>query len=67
MITKIIKLTVAITILFVNYVSAQSVSGKVIDNSSKEPLSGVSIKVVGSSAGVTTDENGAFTIKAGPQ
>lgn len=67
MITKIIKLTIAIVIVFVNNLSAQSISGKVIDNTSKEPLSGVSIKVVGSSAGATTDANGAFTVKAGPQ
>ncbi|MEP7230561.1 MAG: TonB-dependent receptor [Ginsengibacter sp.] len=67
MITKIIKLTIAIAILFANNLSAQTISGKVIDGTSKEPLSGVSIKVVGSSAGVTTDESGSFTIKAGPK
>lgn len=67
MITKIIRLTIVITIVFVNHACAQSISGKVIDNSSKESLSGVSIKVVGTSSGATTDENGNFTIKASPQ
>ncbi|MDQ6903433.1 MAG: TonB-dependent receptor, partial [Bacteroidota bacterium] len=67
MITKIIKLTIAFAIVFVNNLAAQSISGKVIDNTTKEPLSGVSIKVVGTSAGATTDANGSFTVKAGPQ
>ncbi len=67
MITKIIKLTIALVIVLASNVSAQSISGKVIDNSSKEPLSGVSIKVVGSSTGATSDANGNFTVKAGPQ
>ncbi|HEV8084392.1 MAG TPA: TonB-dependent receptor [Chitinophagaceae bacterium] len=67
MITKIIKLTIVITIVFVNYVSAQSISGTVVDNTNKQPLSGVSIKVVGTSNGTTTDANGAFTVKADAQ
>ncbi|MGI8582841.1 MAG: TonB-dependent receptor [Chitinophagaceae bacterium] len=54
-------------IFFINAVTAQTISGKVIDNTTKEPLSGVSIKVVGSSTGATTDANGAFTVKATPQ
>ncbi len=67
MITKIIKLTIVIAIVFANYVSAQSISGTVVDNTNKQPLSGVSIKVVGSSNGTTTDANGAFTVKADAQ
>ena len=67
MITKIIKLTVAFVIVLVSNVCAQSISGKVIDNSSKEPLSGVSIKVVGTSNGATTDANGAFSVKGDAQ
>ena len=67
MITKIIKLTIAIAIVVVNNVSAQSISGKVIDNTSKEPLSGASIKVVGTSNGATTDANGAFSVRGDAQ
>ena len=67
MITKLLTLNVVIAFLFINVVTAQTISGKVIDNTSKEPLSGVSIKVVGTSNGATTDANGAFTVKADPQ
>ena len=67
MITKPVILATVITFLFINLVTAQTISGKVIDNASKEPLSGVSVKVVGSSSGATTDANGAFSVKAGPQ
>ncbi len=67
MITKLLTLSIVIAFIFINAVSAQSISGKVIDNASKEPLAGASIKVVGSSTGATTDANGAFTVKADPQ
>ena len=67
MITKIIKLTIVVAIVFAHRASAQSISGKVIDNTSKEPLAGVTIKVAGTSIGATTDENGNFTVKAGSQ
>ena len=56
-----------LSFLLINAVTAQTISGKVIDNTTKEPLSGVSIKVVGTSNGATTDANGAFTVKADPQ
>lgn len=67
MITKLLSLSAVITLLFINVVTGQTVSGKVINATSKEPLSGASINVVGTSTGATTDANGAFTIKAGPQ
>jgi iron complex outermembrane recepter protein len=67
MITKLLTLNLVIALLFINVVNAQTISGKVIDNKSKEPLSGVSIKVVGTSTGTETDANGGFTIKADPQ
>ncbi len=67
MITRLLTLAVVASFVFVNIVTAQTVSGKVIDGKSKEPLSGVSVKVVGTSNGATTDANGAFTVNAGPQ
>jgi hypothetical protein len=67
MITKLLSLNVVIALLFINAVTGQTISGKIIDNASKEPLAGVSIKVAGTSNGATTDANGAFTVKAGPQ
>lgn len=67
MIPKLLTLNLVTIFLFVNVVTAQTISGKVIDNTNKEPLSGVSIKVVGTPAGTTTDAEGAFTIKADPQ
>ena len=67
MITKLITLNAVIAFLFINVVTAQTISGKVIDNTSKEPLIGVSVKVAGTSKGVSTDSNGVFTIKADPQ
>jgi iron complex outermembrane receptor protein len=67
MINKLLTLSTVIAFLFINAVTGQTISGKVIDNASKEPLSGVSIKVVGSSIGATTDANGTFTVKADPK
>jgi iron complex outermembrane recepter protein len=67
MINKLLRITMVIAIVFANSAFAQTISGKIIDNSSKQPLSGVSVKIVGGSAGTSTDENGNFTINAGPQ
>jgi len=64
MTTKLLTINTVIALLFSTVVNAQTISGKVIDNTSKEPLSGVSIKVVGTSTGTTTDANGGFKIKA---
>ncbi|MEO8414175.1 MAG: TonB-dependent receptor [Ginsengibacter sp.] len=55
-------------IVFANTTAfAQTISGKIVDNSTKEPLAGATIKVVGTPTGTVTDDNGNFTIKAGPQ
>lgn len=67
MFTKLLSLTAVIAFLFINVVTAQTISGKVIDNKTKDPLSGVTVKVVGTPNGATTDASGAFTVKAGPQ
>jgi iron complex outermembrane receptor protein len=67
MITKMLKLAIVIAIVFTNTSFAQTISGKIVDNASKQPLAGASIKVVGTSEGTTSDENGNFTVKSGPQ
>ncbi|MCB0395556.1 MAG: TonB-dependent receptor [Flavobacteriales bacterium] len=42
----------------------QTISGKVIDDQTKEPLTGVSVVITGTQTGATTDLNGIFEIKA---
>lgn len=64
MATKLIAIIIVSALLSINSASAQTISGKVIDNASKAPLAGVSVKVVGTPNGATTDANGAFTVKA---
>jgi TonB family protein len=41
-----------------------TIKGKVIDGSSSKPIKGVNIIVQGTTTGTTSDENGAFEIKA---
>lgn len=67
MITKLLTLTVAVAFIFIQTANAQTISGKIIDSASMEPLAGASIKVVGTSNGTVSDANGAFTVKADPQ
>ena len=61
------KFSVLLTALLFIGVSAvfgqeRSISGKVLDSESGEPLVGVSISVVGADTGTSTDENGDFTV-----
>ncbi|MEP6951888.1 MAG: TonB-dependent receptor [Ginsengibacter sp.] len=67
MLTKLLTLTMVITFFVIHVVTAQTISGKVVDSKTKEPLSGVSVKVVGTPNGATTDANGAFTVKGSAQ
>jgi iron complex outermembrane receptor protein len=55
---------VMIAFLSINAITAQTITGRVVDATSKEPLSGVSIKVLGSTNGATTDADGVFIVKA---
>ncbi len=57
---------VLILFLFYAFLSAksQTISGTVLDQSKKEPLQGVTVKVAGSKVITTTEPNGSFTIKA---
>ena len=47
MITRLLTVTVIIAFFFANSAIAQTVSGKIIDNATKEPIQGASIKVIG--------------------
>jgi iron complex outermembrane recepter protein len=67
MITKLLTIVLVTAFIFTNAVHAQTVSGKIIDITTKEPIHGVSVKVVGTPNGVISDDGGNFTIKAGPQ
>src|SRR5258708_11185016 len=67
MFTRQLAMFICISFLFINAVTAQTISGKIVDNATKAPIVGATIKVVGSPNGTSTDENGSFTIKAGPQ
>lgn len=42
---------------------AQPVSGKLFDSQTKEPLSGISVRVPNTAVGTTTDGNGRFTLQ----
>jgi iron complex outermembrane recepter protein len=44
---------------------AQNIKGKVTDASTGSPLPGVSVSVLGSNKGTTTDHTGAFSLNAG--
>lgn len=61
------KFSVLLTALFLIGVSAvfgqgRSVSGKVLDSESGDPIIGASVEVVGAQTGTSTDENGDFTV-----
>ena len=48
MINKLLGITMIMIIVFANTKAfAQTVSGKIVDNSTKEPLAGATIRVVG--------------------
>ncbi len=61
------KFSVLLTALFLIGVSAvfgqgRSISGKVLDSESGDPIIGASVEVVGAQTGTSTDENGDFTV-----
>ncbi len=59
---------VVLLLLFIfslpSYGQSQTVSGTVLDAAKKEPLAGVTIKVVGTTVTTQTNEKGSFTVKA---
>ncbi len=61
------KFSVLLTALFLIGVSAvfgqgRSISGKVLDSESGDPIIGAAVEVVGAQTGTSTDENGDFTV-----
>ncbi|WP_158826074.1 SusC/RagA family TonB-linked outer membrane protein [Mucilaginibacter lacusdianchii] len=63
---KFLRLLSCLILLFACAISAfaqnRTVSGRVIDSATTEPLVGASVGVVGSSIGTTTDINGSFQL-----
>src|SRR5437868_14441778 len=60
---KILQL-ILFTVLAVNVMAQQSITGRVFNARTAEPLAGVSVQVKGTTTGTTTDENGNYTIHA---
>ncbi|WP_428235505.1 TonB-dependent receptor [Gracilimonas sp.] len=52
-----------IPLLFSQEVQAQTVTGKVLDAQSKEPLQGAAVRQQGTSRGVVTQDDGSFEIR----
>mgnify|MGYP002794518413 CR=1 FL=1 len=65
---SILGLVTAILFLFSSEVLAQSlsISGKVIDKNSQEPVIGASVLIEGTSNGTITDLDGKFSLEAAP-
>ncbi|MFC0772146.1 SusC/RagA family TonB-linked outer membrane protein [Terrimonas alba] len=47
-----------------SFAQTKTVTGKVVNTDTKEPLSGASVQVKGTTKGTTTDADGTFTIEA---
>ncbi|MEO7855602.1 MAG: TonB-dependent receptor [Gemmatimonadaceae bacterium] len=60
----------AIGMLWVGQLGAQAstgtITGRVVDSASRQPLSAVSVRIVGTTRGALTRDDGAFTIAAVP-
>jgi TonB-linked SusC/RagA family outer membrane protein len=65
---KLVHYTVLIMLMLVSHVYAQeqAVTGTVTANEDRQPLSGVSVLVKGTSIGTSTNADGKFSIKASP-
>ncbi|MBN1819875.1 MAG: TonB-dependent receptor [Prolixibacteraceae bacterium] len=59
---KMLLFFVSILIYSMSYAQQKTVTGKVIDESTNEPLPGVSIVVVGTTNGTVTDVNGEYSL-----
>lgn len=62
MLKTIITITGLVTLLFVQSLSAQSITGKVYDAKTKDPLPGANIKQTGTTNGVATTNSGTFRL-----
>lgn len=47
-----------------SFAQTKTVTGKVVNTDTKEPLSGASVQIKGTTKGTTTDADGSFTIEA---
>ncbi len=67
---KRILLTIFLILFIFNHTFSQgifaTITGKVIDKQTKEPLIGVNVQIVGTYLGTTTGGDGAFTLKKIP-
>jgi TonB-linked SusC/RagA family outer membrane protein len=62
---SLLKLTTALVALLLTIsVSAQTMTGTVIDDQTNDALIGASVQVKGTNKGTTTDTNGKFTLQA---
>jgi len=60
---KKLIMTLFVIFLFGTTVNAQSLSGKILDAQTDEPLSGATIHIVGQKGGVISNHNGEYTIE----
>ena len=64
MLSKLLPLLLLAAIFFLpNTVSAQTITGQVIDSSTQEPLEGATVVESETSNGTVTDQNGAFSLQ----
>jgi hypothetical protein len=61
---KIMRYLLMVCLLGSNALMAQMVKGRVVEFYSNHPLSGASVKVVGTGTGTVTDADGRFSINA---
>src|SRR5690349_12703350 len=61
---KLLLMTVAISVTSFFYGNAQTVTGKVNDANTGEPVSGATVMVRSTRAGTTTADDGSFSVQA---
>ena len=61
--TKKISLLLALFFVLTSYAVGQSITGKVLDQETREPIPGVNIVVVGTGSGTVTDMDGNFELE----
>ncbi len=68
---RCLSLALTASLLLSSHLHAQgTVTGRVVDSASRQPLTGVSLRLVGTQRGASTREDGTFTlanVPAGPQ
>ncbi|NIQ12754.1 MAG: carboxypeptidase-like regulatory domain-containing protein, partial [Gammaproteobacteria bacterium] len=65
---KYISILFVVMFMLATAVGAQTtVTGRVINDSTGEPLEGVNIVIIGTDMGAATDQNGEFTVANVPE